>query len=84
MAWQEKMEQLSIDEKSLQQPWMKKGQRQKSLLRLVYRQKLNGRPYEYDLCINSSRLGIEATAEKTCRNDPGIGKIKLIRAGKDY
>ena len=23
-----------------------------------------GRPYEYDLCINSSRLGIEATAEK--------------------
>ena len=35
-----KMEQLSIDEKSATAMVRKKGQRQKSLLRLLYRQKL--------------------------------------------
>ena len=58
-----KMEQLSIDEKSATAMVRKKDKDRKAYYD-YYTGRNWGRPYEYDLCINSSRLGIEATAEK--------------------
>ena len=58
-----KMEQLSIDEKSATAMVRKKDKDGKAYYD-YYTGRNWGRPYEYDLCINSSRLGIEVTAEK--------------------
>ena len=58
-----KMEQLSIDEKSATAMVRKKDKDRKAYYD-YYTGRNWGRPYEYDLCIISSRLGIEATAEK--------------------
>ena len=58
-----KMEQLSVDEKSATAMVRKKDKDRKAYYD-YYTGRNWGRPYEYDLCINSSRLGIEATAEK--------------------
>ena len=58
-----KMEQLSIDEKEATTLVRKKDKDRKAYYD-YYTGRSWGRPHNYDLCINSSRLGIEKTAEK--------------------
>ena len=60
---QRKMEQLSIDEKAATSLVRKKDKDRKAYYD-YYTGRSWGRPHNYDLCINSSRLGIEVTAEK--------------------
>jgi len=60
---QRKMEQLSIDEKAATSMVRKKDKDRKAYYD-YYTGRSWGRPHNYDLCINSSRLGIEVTAEK--------------------
>ena len=60
---QRKMEQLSIDEKEATSMVRKKDKDRKAYYD-YYTGRSWGRPHNYDLCINSSRLGIEVTAEK--------------------
>ena len=60
---QRKMEQLSIDEKAATSLVRKKDKDRKAYYD-YYTGISWGRPHNYDLCINSSRLGIEVTAEK--------------------
>ena len=60
---QRKMEQLSIDEKAATSMVRKKDKDRKAYYD-YYAGRSWGRPHNYDLCINSSRLGIEVTAEK--------------------
>ena len=60
---QRKMEQLSIDEKEATSMVRKKDKDRKAYYD-YYTGRSWGRPHNYDLCINSSRLGIEVTSEK--------------------
>ena len=60
---QRKMEQLSIDEKAATSMVRKKDKDRKAYYD-YYTGRSWGSPHNYDLCINSSRLGIEVTAEK--------------------
>lgn len=57
------LEQLSIDEKAATSLVRKKDKDRKAYYD-YYTGRSWGRPHNYDLCINSSRLGIEVTAEK--------------------
>lgn len=68
-----KMKQLSIDEKTAETLVRKKDKDRKSYYN-YYTGRNWGKAHNYDLCINSSRLGIEATAEKLTKMIPELLK----------
>ena len=82
---QRKMEQLSIDEKAATSLVRKKDKDRKAYYD-YYTGRSWGRPHNYDLCINSSRLGIEVTAEKLVEMIRELEKANCVFVGRcaDY
>ena len=61
-----KMKQLSVDEKTAETLVRKKDKERKSYYN-YYTGRSWGKAHNYDLCINSSRLGIKETADKLAK-----------------